>query len=104
VSDVTVEAEVFGRVLLELAREWLAKNRSALGEALYERISRRLSAVNASSRAELRSVALWLYHVLLEHTTLAYTSRGRFEVWHIDEHLDAATTRRLLAAVHMCLR
>ncbi|MEM4593238.1 MAG: hypothetical protein QW196_07550 [Sulfolobales archaeon] len=99
------QLEILKRLLIDTAWDWLEKNKHAIGDNWYEKISKYLRRADTeiTDKVRLMGYALWLYNVVTNFAVLAYMSRRRYVIWRINENLDAKTTKQLIAVIHMCL-
>ncbi|MEM4958838.1 MAG: hypothetical protein QXX12_03070 [Nanopusillaceae archaeon] len=100
-----LQTEVMKKLLIDAAWQWLEANKNAIGDKWYEKISKHLRRADTeiTDKIRLMGYALWLFNIVTNFSVVAYISRRRYTVWHINENLDQRTTKQLIAAIHMCL-
>ncbi|MEM4061119.1 MAG: hypothetical protein QXK11_11510 [Pyrobaculum sp.] len=105
VIGVDLRDELMKKLLIEAAWEWLEKNRSAIGDKWYEKISKHLRRADSeiTDKARLMGYALWLYNIVSNFAVESGISRRGVAIHSVPPIIDEKTTRRLLVAIQMSI-
>ncbi|MEM4430673.1 MAG: hypothetical protein QXM08_05880 [Thermofilaceae archaeon] len=100
-----LQTEVMKRLLIDTAWDWLEKNKRAIGDKWYEKISKHLRRADSeiTDKASLMGYALWLFNILGTFGVLAGMGPDGYTIKYINERLDKRSTRQLLTVIQMCV-
>jgi len=95
---------MFRRSLLSAFRNWVEKNREAIGEKWYDWFQNKMGeASDCDTAIKIMGTSLWMFNMVANMGVLAGIGPNGPSIQEIREGLDEQSTRRLLLVISSCL-
>jgi len=94
---------MFRRSLLEAFRDWLEKNKEAIGKWYDQLLNRMEEASNCDTAIKIMGTAMWMFNMIADLGVLAGIGPDGPSIHEIRQGLDEQSTKRLLLIISSCM-
>jgi len=95
---------LFRESLLSALRDWIEKNREAIGEKWYDWFLNKMGdASDCDTPIKIMGTAMWTFNMIADMGVLAGIGPDGVSIHEIREGLDEQSTKRLLLIISSCM-